>query len=106
MTTTDSQRPAGAEIARRVHFTLGPIAAALLLDALDLVTFGPIGLYAGFLLGAGTVFWLTSIYRFSVPMRLFWSAFAGLYCTTPCTEFLPIATMLSAAHRFFHWTAE
>ena len=88
--------------ASRIHYAIGPIACGMILDAADLITFGPLGLYGGFLIGGLVGFWLASLYRFSLPLRLFWSLGAALYCTMPLTEFVPVATIISAAHRFFH----
>jgi len=51
-------------------------------------------------------FWLTTLYGFSLPLRLFWSLVAGIYCTIPFTGPFPIATAISASHRFFHAHSE
>ena len=87
---------------QRLHHALGPIAGAMILDASDILTFGPLGIYAGALVGGCVGFWLTGLYRFSMPARLLWSAAAGIYCSIPFTEMLPIATLISACHRFAH----
>ena len=85
---------------------IGPILAALIVDAGDLLTFGPIGIYAGFLVGAGLTFWLTSLGKMAIPFRLLCACVAGIYCTLPMTELVPIATIVSVAHRFFDWRSE
>ena len=74
----------------------------MILDAGDILTFGPLGIYAGGLVGGCVGFWLTGLYRFSMPARLLWSAAAGIYCSIPFTEMLPIATLISGCHRFAH----
>ena len=86
----------------RTQRAIGPIAAGMILDAGDLMTFGPLGIYAGFLVGSTVGFWLTGMYGFKTPARLFWSCVAGIYCTAPFTEVFPIATLISATHRFAH----
>lgn len=102
--TTPARQP--THVAKRFHHAIGPIAGGLLLDAADLITFGPLGLYGGFVLGALVALWLTTLYRFTIPFRLLWAFLAGLYCTMPMTEPFPIATVLAAVHRFFHWSSE
>ena len=109
MTATETKDSTGVKnpsVSRRLHHAIGPIAGAMILDAADLITFGPLGLYAGFLVGVVVGFWLTSLYRFSIPFRLFWALVAGVYCTIPFTEPFPIATAISATHRFFHAQSE
>jgi hypothetical protein len=88
-------------VARRLHRAIGPIAGAMILDAADFVTFGPLGLYAGALVGVTVGWWVTGFYRFSQSSRLFWAVMAAVYCTVPMTELLPIATVMSATARFF-----
>ena len=102
MAATETKQRATPSVARRLHHTIGPIAGGMILDAADLITFGPIGIYGGMVVGAVVGFWLTTLYRFSIPIRLFWSLVAGIYCTVPFTAPFPIATMVSASHRFFH----
>ncbi len=102
MTKRQPVKTAKPSPARRLHHALGPIAGAMILDAGDLLTFGPLGIYTGALVGGGVGFWLTGLYRFSMPVRLLWSVAAGIYYSIPFTEMLPIATLISATHRFAH----
>ncbi len=44
-------RPAPASWFSRLHSACGPLAAGMVLDGLDLVTFGPLGLYLGPVIG-------------------------------------------------------
>ncbi len=84
----------------RLYVALFPILGGLILDFADLATFGPIGLYAGMIVGC-TVGWLISgIYGFSRNGRVIFSLLAGIYCTIPGTFFLPLATVISAMTRF------
>lgn len=101
--TTEALAPSTAQ---RFHYAIGPIVGAMILDATDLLTFGPLGIYTGIPVGLAVGFWLTSLYRFSMPARLFWSCVAGIYCTVPFTEVFPIATLISATHRFLHSKTE
>jgi hypothetical protein len=85
----------------RLHRAFGPIAGGLVLDLVDLATFGPIGLLGGWILGAGVGWWIGSIYGFSKEAKLTLAISAGIYCMIPFTEPLPIATIVSAIARFF-----
>jgi len=102
MTTPQTLETAKPSTAQRLHHAVGPIAGAMILDASDLMTFGPLGIYTGLLVGSGVGFWLTGLYGFKMPARIFWSCVAGIYCTVPFTEMFPIATVISATHRFAH----
>ena len=78
---------------------LGPMLAGLAIDALDLVTFGPIGIYAGMILGVTVGWWLAPELGF--PPRARWlSALAtGVYCTLPLTGFIPAAAIAAGLTR-------
>ena len=90
-------RPAFIE---RFYIAFFPILGGLILDFADLATFGPVGLYAGMIVG-GIVGWLISgIYGFSNKGRLIFSFLAGIYCTIPGTFFLPLATVIAATAKF------
>lgn len=102
MVSSEPTQSANPSTMERTRQAIGPIAAGLILDAGDLMTFGPLGIYTGLLVGFAVGFWLTGMYGFKTPARLLWSCVAGVYCTIPFTEMLPIATMISATHRFAH----
>ena len=92
--------PQQLTVGRRLYNALFPVIGGLVLDFTDFVTFGPIGIYTGFLIG-GLIGWLiSSIYGFSTKKRLLWALLSGIYCTIPVTEFIPVATILSAVARF------
>ena len=92
--------PQQLTVGRRLYNTLFPVIGGLVLDFTDFVTFGPIGIYTGLLIG-GLIGWLiSSIYGFSTKKRLLWALVSGIYCTIPVTEFIPVATILSAVARF------
>ena len=85
---------------RRLESAFGPILAGMLIDLVDLATFGPIGIATGMLLGGGVAWWLCAIYGIPARQRWLWSLLAGAYCTIPMTEPFPIATLIGAYIRF------
>jgi hypothetical protein len=84
----------------RLHQALGPILGGLILDGADFVTFGALGIYVGVLVGFLVGWWITSFSSIATPYRLVVALLAGVYCAMPITEFMPIATMVSAGIRF------
>ena len=86
---------------QRVHKALGPITGGLLLDFVDLATYGPMGIFFGGALGALVAWWVTSIYNVRGTARVFLITIAAMYCTMPLTEPFPIATIFCAICRFF-----
>jgi hypothetical protein len=87
-------------LASRLTYAMGPIAGGLIIDAVDLATFGPAGLVLGFALGGLIGYWIASGYDFSLRKRIIIALAAGVYCTVPATEVLPLATLLGVATRF------
>ena len=78
----------------KVKALVFPLASGLILDFLDLATFGPVGIYAGFLIGFIIGYQMCPIFGFtSGKNRLKWAVIAGIYCTMPGTEYLPLATI-------------
>ena len=84
----------------RLHRALGPLAGAMLLDLVDLATFGPIGLFGGFLLGGAVGWWISSIYGFGPGGRALFALLATVYVGVPFTGLLPLATVVAAVARF------
>jgi len=78
---------------------LGPVLAGLLLDLLDLATYGPIGLWAGLLVGGLGGYLLAVSMGVPSQRRLFYAGLAGLYCMLPFTAFLPLGTLLGTLVR-------
>ena len=72
---------------------LTAIATALLVDAADLVTFGPLGLWTGLLVGA-LLGWTLAPQLGFAQRRWLPAALAGAYCMTPGTALMPLATIL------------
>lgn len=86
----------------RLEDAFGPIVAGMIIDAIDVATFGRFGLLVGMVVGGTAAFWLCSIYRMPVYQRFLWAVAAGIYCTAPRTEFIPLATIIGAFSRYVH----
>lgn len=85
----------------RMKRSMGPLAGGILLDLLDLATLGPFGLAFGWLIGGVVAWWIGSIYGFSTGKKFLLASLAAVYCMVPMTELVPLATIVSAACRFF-----
>lgn len=92
--------PEGANLLQRLHYSFGPILAGILLDFLDFVTFGPIGIYAGLFVGAGIGWWIGSLYGFTQRQKVLLAVVSGLYMMIPSTEFVPMATIVGGLARW------
>jgi hypothetical protein len=96
----DHESPAEDDsIWARLQRGLGPLLGGIALDAVDLVTFGPFGLYGGAILGGSVGWWVGSLYNFSPRGRILLAIAAAVYATVPFTEVLPLATLASAIIR-------
>jgi hypothetical protein len=71
---------------------LSAVGTALLLDAADLITFGPIGVWTGLLLG-GLLGWGLAPQLGFPGRRWLPSILAGLYCMMPGTALMPLAAI-------------
>jgi hypothetical protein len=85
---------------RRASRAFGPVVAGMILDVVDLATFGPIGLFLGLPLGGLAGYWLGSALGLSRKARLGCALAGGVYCTIPGTEFIPLGTLVGAFARF------
>lgn len=74
----------------RTHLAL----IGLVLDLLDLITWGPIGTRLGLPIGFAAAFALLTLAGMPLKRRLLLSAGAGLYCLLPGTERIPLGTLL------------
>lgn len=72
------------------------ILIGLLLDALDMLTLGPLGLKFGLPAGFITAYVLFSLVRIPLRRRLLYSLAAGLYCMLPGTAVVPLGALLGA----------
>ncbi|MBP7275098.1 MAG: hypothetical protein KBA51_02725 [Kiritimatiellae bacterium] len=86
---------------RRLNRAFGPVIAGLIIDLLDLATFGPIGMYLGFPIGALAGYWMGRALGGSRRMAAMLAVAAGVYCMLPGTEFIPLATLFGALVRFY-----
>ncbi len=92
---------ASSRQARRVADVFGPLAAAVLVDAVDFVSFGPVGLVAGMFVGGSLAYFFTSAYGLPVWQRLLWALAAGFYCLLPRTQVVPMATLVVALSQYW-----
>lgn len=83
----------------RYNYAFGPVGAGLIIDAVDFVTFGPVGLALGFPIGAAAGYWLARSLRLETNPSLLCAIIAGVYCTIPGTELLPLGTLVGALVR-------
>jgi hypothetical protein len=94
-------RPTAAGFGAGAKRVFGPMLAGLAIDALDLMTFGPIGIYTGVIVGGAAGWWLAPELGFPQRMRWLCAALTGLYCTIPLTGFLPLAAIVAGISRLF-----
>ncbi len=94
-----SQPGVRTPLIERLHRAFGPLVGGAMLDLVDLSSFGPFGI-GGFFVGGLTGWWICSIYNIATSTRLILALLAGIYCLFPLTEFIPVATLLSAFIRF------
>lgn len=84
----------------RVYYALGPLAAGILLDVLDLATWGPVGIAIGAVVGAYAGWIIGGFEGLSRDGRVTLAVCAALYMMIPMTETLPIATAFTLIARF------
>ena len=98
----NSRSPTQDSMLRRLESAFGPIIAGVLIDIMDLSTFGVFGIFTGMILGGMLAYWICAIYAIPLKQRWIWVLLAGVYCTIPMTEFIPIATIAGAYVRYRH----
>ena len=86
--------------AERLLRSFGPLAGGMLLDAADLLTWGPVGMYLGPVVGGFLGWWLARVYRLGVIGQCVVITLVVVYCTLPGTALLPLATVVFALIRF------
>jgi hypothetical protein len=72
----------------------------MILDLADVATFGPVGVYGGFVVGAAVGWWLGGLEGLGRKGRAVLAVLSGIYLCIPMTEPLPIATTIGAIARF------
>lgn len=85
---------------RRLNRAFGPIMAGVIIDAVDLATFGPIGYVLGLPVGGLAGYWLGRCLGLERKASLLCALAAGIYCTIPFTGLLPLGTLVGAYVRF------
>lgn len=100
--TTEPQPvpPDSGQQAKRLNRAFGPVIAGLIIDLVDLSTFGPMGFYFGLPLGGGCGYWMGRTLGLSQKHSLYCALAAGIYCMIPVSEFLPLATLVGAFARY------
>lgn len=78
----------------------GPIVAGLVIDLVDLATFGRMGLVFGLPVGAACGWWMGHCMGLSRRACAGCALAAGVYCMIPFTEFIPLATLVGAYARY------
>lgn len=84
----------------RAWVAVAPVFAAALVDLVDLATPGTPGMVLGALLGTPLGWWLARRAGVSPGRALALGVAAGVYCATPLTTPLPLATIVAALLRF------
>ncbi len=84
----------------RLYYALSPLSAGIILDVLDLATFGPVGIVFGVLVGGYAGWILGEREGFAQSIRIAFAICAAAYMTIPFTEPFPAATMLIFIARF------
>jgi len=84
---------------RRLHNAVGPVAAGMVLDFWDLVTFGPLGWTVGPVIGLVVGWYLGGFYHLRIWSRLGLAALSAGYLAVPMTAFIPLGTLVSAIAR-------
>jgi len=93
------RRRASQELAQADRHGLLPIAGGLAIDLVDLATIGPIGLFAGALVGGFVTWSVAKRHGLSTNLTRLMTVIGAVYCTVPFTELLPLATLLAVVSR-------
>ena len=94
-------QPGGAGVNPSLLRTFGPMIAGLAIDGLDLMTYGPIGLYTGLMVGGIAGYLLAPLLGFSERGRWLCALMTGVYCTVPLTGFIPAAAIAAGLSQVF-----
>lgn len=93
-----------AETVQRAQRVMGPIMAGVIIDIMDAVTFGPVGLAVGIPIGGIAGYWLGKCLGLGPRGCWICAAAAGIYCSIPFTEFVPLGSLVGAYARFMELT--
>jgi hypothetical protein len=100
MTETTFQSNSPNDSLRRLNHAMGPVLAGMIIDAVDLITFGPAGLALGIPVGALAGYWLGQSMGLDKNASCICALAAGVYCMIPFTEVLPLGTIVGALVRY------
>lgn len=89
------------DTARRLNRAFGPVVAGMILDVVDLATFGPLGFFLGIPVGLAAGYWLGTCLGLERKHCVWIAMAAAIYCTMPGTEFIPLGTLVGAFARFW-----
>jgi len=92
--------PEDHTLPQRMNRAFGPILAGLIIDLVDFATFGPVGLVLGLPVGGFAGYWMGRALGLGTRATLWCALAAGVYCTIPGTELIPLATIIGACVRF------
>jgi len=101
-TEPENAQPEGASgqgVTPAIKRLVGPMLAGLAIDAVDFITFGPIGIYTGMFVGGAVGYWLAPKLGFPPKGRWLSALMTGIYCTMPITGFIPAATIAAGLSR-------
>lgn len=87
-------------LSKRLKRAFGPLVAGLIIDGVDLATLGPVGIFLGIPVGGLAGFWMGRCLGLSKLASFYCAIAAGIYCTIPFTEVIPLATLVGAYARF------
>lgn len=73
---------------------LAPILIGAVIDLVDLITLGPVGIAWGWLVGGVGTFVVGTLRKVPMKWRVLWSLVIAAYCSLPGTSFMPAATVL------------
>ena len=99
-TESPTETKPAASVARRLNRAFGPVIAGLILDVVDLATFGPLGFFLGIPIGLAAGYWLGTCLALERRHCVWVAMAAAIYCTMPGTEFIPLGTLVGAYARF------
>ncbi len=85
---------------RRFERTVGPVLGGVVIDSIDLFTFGPLGVLGGSLVGGSVAYYIASVEELPVWQRTLLGIAAALYCAYPSANFIPAATLVGAVLKF------